>query len=250
MDYLIDRRNYWARHFSQQAIKYPEDEAKALDFSNDKLMSQVHDTVLEGIDLESVTSILDAGSGLGNLVERFESILKGVNNKIEVYGIDVSFEMVKRSNDKIYALHIKPIFLLMDFIRLGFKDSSLDCSICSESIQYSDPYAALEELIRVTRSQVIISVPNFCDSVIQKAVKKNIGRYNGIKIDHLLHFLTHIRKCVGIKVYPLIFSENQQINTYKKLMFYEHSKLSSVHMTSANRFVIKIKLDLNYAEQE
>jgi ubiquinone/menaquinone biosynthesis C-methylase UbiE len=157
MDTLIDRRNYWAKHFSRQAMKYPEDEAKSLDFSNKKLMSQVHDTVLQGIEPESVTSILDAGSGLGNLIERFGSNLKGVNNKIEFYGIDVSFEMLKKSNDKIYALHTKPIFLLMDFICLGFKDSSLDCSICSESIQYSDPYAALEELIRVTRNQVLIS---------------------------------------------------------------------------------------------
>lgn len=246
MDLLIDRRNYWARHFSQQTIKYPEDEAKALDFSNKKLMGQVHHTILEGIEIESVTSILDAGSGLGNLIETFGSNLKGVNNKIEFYGIDVSLEMLKKSNLKIYALQKKPIFLLMDFIHLGFKDSSLDCSICSESIQYSDPYAALQELIRITRNQVIISVPNFHDSIIKKAVKKNVGRYNVIKIDHLIRFLTNIRKCSGVQIYPLIFSENQQAHTYKKLMFYEHSKLSSVHIHSANRFVIKIKLDLKY----
>ena len=247
---MINKRNYWAGHFSQQAVKYPKDDAKALDFSNDKLMSQVHDTILEGIDLESVTSILDAGSGLGKLMEGFGSKLKGLNKKTQVYGIDVSFEMIKKSKIKIYRLYKKPAFLLMDFVNLGFKDSSMDCTICSESLQYSDPYLVLEELIRVTRHQNIISVPNVYNSIIQKAIKKNMGRYSGVKIDRLIPFVENIGKCTGVQIYPLIFSENQRLYIYEKMMFFDHPDLSPVHVHSANRFVIKINLDLKRAKEK
>lgn len=242
MDHLIDRRKYWERHFSDQAKRYAVDSAKALDFSNEKLMSQVHDIIIGGIDLEYVRTILDTGTGLGNLVDKIGSASRCLNKDIEVFGIDASFEMVKRAASKVYGTHITASFLSMDLVQLAFKDNTFDCSICSESLQYTDPYMATKELIRVSRHQLVMSVPNSYDSIIRRAIERNMGMYVEIKIDHLLEFLAGLKECAGIHVYPLIFSKDQRIHPYREMTFFKSDELSPVLIDRANRFVLKIKL--------
>lgn len=243
MDSLIHRKNYWAKHFSDLSVRYPEDPAKALDFSNERLMGQVHDLILKALEFDHGMKILDAGCGLGNLVEKIGRDLRCNGKRIEVYGIDISFGMLKRAKAKGLDILSGLDFFLMDMINLGFKDNSFDCSVCSEALQYTDPYMALEELIRVTKYQLIISVPNFYNSIIQRAIKRNMGRYVGIRIEHLIDHLKSNGKCEGIQVYPLIFSDDQRKHPYREMAFSEYDKLPAIQKSDANRFIIKIRLE-------
>ena len=242
MNKIFDRRRFWAKHFSHQFLTYPNEPAKALDFSNETLMNQVHDIIIEALKNENCKIILDGGTGLGCLIEKIESKSKSPDDKIEIYGIDISFEMLRRASRKHYGASIGAFFFLMDLTRTGFKDNCFDCCICSESLQYTEPFLALTELIRISNRLLIISVPNYYDPIIQRAIKRNNGNYEGIIIEQLIEFITTHDRFKMMEIYPLIFAKNQNWNPYKKMDYFEYDKLSSDHQKNANRFILKLTL--------
>lgn len=242
MNKIFDRRSFWAKHFSHQFLKYPKEPAKALDFSNETLMNQVHDIIIEALKNENCKIILDGGTGLGCLIEKIESKCKSSDDEIEIYGIDISFEMLRRASRKHYGASISAVFFIMDLTSTGFKDNCFDCCICSESLQYTEPFLALTELIRISNRLLIISVPNYYDPIIQRAIKRNNENYEGIIIEQLIEFITNHDRFKMMEIYPLIFAKNQNCNPYKKMDYFEYDKLSSDHQKKANRFVLKLKL--------
>lgn len=242
MDCLQEKMKHWANHFTKQAREYSEDPARALDFSNEKLMLQVHRTILDSLDLEKGMKILDAGCGFGRLAEMIGAELKFQEKTTEIFGVDVSFEMVKRAKKNALIGLLRSQFFLMDMANLGFKENAFDCSVCSESLQYSDPCRVVQELLRVTLRRLIISVPNAYDPIIRRAIEKNSGKYTVIELQDLVAFIKRHEKCSDIQVNPLIFAEDQNIHPYQKSEFEDHDKLPPFQIRDANRFVIKIDL--------
>lgn len=75
-----DPTSYWADLFDTQVEKYPDDAVKALNFSNTRLMNQVHWEVLSCIDWSQLFSgdhLLDTGCGTGVLLNRLVSSIGG-----------------------------------------------------------------------------------------------------------------------------------------------------------------------------
>ncbi len=239
---MQEKSKHWADHFTERAGKYAGDPARALDFSNEKLMRQVHRTILKGLDLEEGMRILDAGCGLGSLAEMIGTDLKARDKTAEVFAIDVSAGMVTRAIKNALTRPLPSHFFLMDMANMGFKENIFDCSVCSESLQYSEPHEVLRELLRVTLHRLVISIPNADDDIIRRAVDKNNGKYTAIPLQALVDFLTGHEKCRAIKVYPLIFAEDQYIRPYRESEFEDYDHLSLSQIRTANRFVLKIDL--------
>lgn len=95
-------------------------------------------------------SILDVGCGKGYFLD----IIK---NKFKFKGIEINRKKVEYLNKKFKGKN----FLLADINNnLDFKDNEFDTVTCLEVLEHLDnPQKALEELIRVARKRIILSVP-------------------------------------------------------------------------------------------
>jgi len=110
------------------------------------------DMVLELIP-EYVETIMDAGCGEGvvcNHVNRSRKISRFL-------GTDLSTEALKAAR----SWNPKTDFIHASVYSFPLKDKSVDSSLCLEVIEHlENPEKALDELERVTRNSLIISVPN------------------------------------------------------------------------------------------
>jgi len=122
-----------------------------------------HNYILEMVrdmDLPSPCSILDVGCGTGELV------IDLMSPNREIYGIDISSNMIKIAREKSSTSEIKNCKLTLDtgdIEHLQFDDRSFDLVICSGVIEYiKDDEAVLDELKRVTKPGgfMIINVTN------------------------------------------------------------------------------------------
>ncbi len=101
----------------------------------------------------SPRSVLDAGCGEGETLARLDAVLPD-----RVAGIDVREECIA------YARHRFPegIELSQQSVyELAFPDREFDLVLCLEVLEHlRQPHAALAELSRVSRSDLVVSVPH------------------------------------------------------------------------------------------
>lgn len=97
------------------------------------------------------TSILDIGTYRGD----FLNIIK---SDYDIAGIDMNMDRVQLSNKNLG----QDVVILGNIQKgLNFKDNSFDTITCMEVLEHLDePEKALEELVRVSRKRVIITVPH------------------------------------------------------------------------------------------
>jgi len=235
---------YWQDHFEQNADKYLNDHAMILDYGNNKIMEQIHASILEAASPKPNAKILDAGCGTGDLtIEMYSQI---GNKRMEVFHIDLSEKILQKArgylSDGIGRSIDTCIFAQMDLMHLGYKDNYFDIAISAESLQHTDILRGISELIRVTKKcgKIVISIPNKRDPVIKRAEIRNRGRFQGIDIANLLDFLQKESKVRSISTKPLIFAEDQRELPYCAVAF--KSLLSPKEANRANRFVISISV--------
>lgn len=99
-------------------------------------------------------SFLDVGCEWGYHVRRMAK--KG----LKATGVDISVTKVRKAKLIADQLHINCDFLVQDAEKLDFEDNSFDWVLCTETLEHllHDQKAA-QELIRVARKFIIISVP-------------------------------------------------------------------------------------------
>jgi len=117
-------------------------------------MRRFHKPVLRELKLTPETKILDISCGTGELLKRFEG-------KAELYGIDISEEMLKVAKIKLGA---KANLQTGDVHNLPFEDNYFDYTLSTEAFHhYYDQRKALQEMVRVTKKggKVIITDINF-----------------------------------------------------------------------------------------
>ena len=95
-------------------------------------------------------TVLDAGCGGGGYVDYL------CRQGFEATGID--------SHDSILSIHREQCFagtfVLADLSeRLPFGDDAFDTAIAFDVLEHVDDYAALREIVRVTRQRIILTVP-------------------------------------------------------------------------------------------
>ncbi len=97
-------------------------------------------------------TVLDAGCGEGETLERLGGLLDGA-----VTGIDLNPESVEFAARRIPS----GTFQVGDLTALPFEDDSFDLVLCLEVLEHiPDPGPALAELSRVCRGQIVLSVPS------------------------------------------------------------------------------------------
>ncbi len=235
---------YWAHCFDTQQKENPEDSVKALNFSNHKLMNQVHEEILSCIDFSIIQKsdrLLDTGCGTGELLCKM--ISKGEEpQKYQYFATDISRQMVKKArenlNQKLTGGSRFCDFSLMSVDNMGFKNGCFSLILASESLQYTDPYLAILDLISMTKKsgQIIISIPNHNSSHIQKAIQKHNGMFTGLDFEKAMGLIAP--RVSSFMAKPLIFADNQEKNPYFSREL-EYS-LSKGDILQANRFVIHL----------
>jgi phosphatidylethanolamine/phosphatidyl-N-methylethanolamine N-methyltransferase len=91
--------------------------------------------------------ILEVGVGTG-------LSLRDYPRDAEIYGVDLSFAMLKRARQKVRRRHLTHVKLIasMDACRLGFRDESFDAVVAQFVITLvPHPERALDEMARVLR---------------------------------------------------------------------------------------------------
>lgn len=131
-------------------------------------------------------SVLDVGAGEGFTMRKLKTQpfdpAQGKNEKLKIIGVDNSEESVKLAKKVNPDLDIR----LGSIYKLDFKDNSFDVVICTEVLEHLDkPDIALEELKRVTKQYLLLSVPNEPYFTIQRFLRgKNVKGF-GAHPEHL-----------------------------------------------------------------
>jgi ubiquinone/menaquinone biosynthesis C-methylase UbiE len=110
----------------------------------------IYSKILNRINLPKEQKILDAGCGNGSLAEHMKDYPY-------LYGFDFDEGAVKLARKKGYK-EVKQ----KNIYETGYLDKEFDSTICIQVLPYViNPDRAFEELIRITKEKLIISVPNF-----------------------------------------------------------------------------------------
>lgn len=109
----------------------------------------IYPKFLKKININKNEKILDAGCGEGMLSD----YLKNFN----LYGLDFSEKAIKEAKKKCYKKVIKS-----EIYKTTFKNKEFDKTICVQVFQYLEyPKKAFKELVKITKKEIILTVPNF-----------------------------------------------------------------------------------------
>lgn len=108
--------------------------------------------LLESVEIKIGANVLDVAAGSGAILIPAS---RAIGSEGTVVGIDISYEMAKRSRDEIVRQHLSNArVLLMDAHKMAFRDRSFDCLLCGFALDsLRDPKLALSEFHRLVRPQ-------------------------------------------------------------------------------------------------
>lgn len=129
--------------------------------------------ILNAVSHLSVNSLVDVGAAEGFIASLVRDYLE-----LEVHCTDLSEEACKRAGN---LFHLRAI--PADARELPFSDGQFDVALCSETLEHIVDYPkAIDELLRVARKAVVITVPH------EKAESVNENREQGELHAHINSF--------------------------------------------------------------
>lgn len=140
------------------------------------------------VNLQDGMKLLDAGCGTGSLLKE----LSGSGKELNLYGIDLSPEMVNAARVKLKdKKHIE--LYEGSAADLPFESNSFDYVVCANSLHHhANPNQSLVEMTRVLKpGGVMIVMDGFIDSTVRKIlsraanVLRNEGKVQRFKKDEL-----------------------------------------------------------------
>lgn len=146
--------------------------------------------MLNLVQKHSGKDVLDIGCGHGfNCIELNKRGYKCV-------GIEINKKYVKEAQKYIEAHH-------MSAEKLNFPDKSFDTILMLEVLEHlEDPYKALEEIVRVTRKNLILSVPNI--EPLETCVEYNVVMHHFLEVTHRNFFTKSMLKRFLCKYFPYV----------------------------------------------
>lgn len=98
-------------------------------------------------DLRGMKSILDVGSGAGQIIQH---LLEFADPDAQITGVDLSHQMLRRARRRLKSK--RPALVAADLSALPFADGSFDGATCGYVLEHlPDPRAGLSELARVLK---------------------------------------------------------------------------------------------------
>jgi 2-polyprenyl-3-methyl-5-hydroxy-6-metoxy-1,4-benzoquinol methylase len=167
------------------------------------------------IDKHAGETILDIGCGHG--VYGKELLKKGYRYT----GIEANKEYVEEARKHVHAL-------CMRAEKLEFPDKSFDTVILLEVLEHlEDPYTALSEILRVTRENLIVSVPNI--SPMKECVEYNVVMHHFLESTHVNFFTKNMLERFLKKYFPyvLVREFGQFFNLSGAKLYYQLSAVAS-----------------------
>lgn len=145
------------------------------------LIGRFYETFLQTIKPLRVSSVLDVGCGEGFTLNKL--YLNKVGKVLE--GIDYSKTAVALGKKQYKHLILKQ----GSAYKLPYKANSFDLVLCMEVLEHlDDPKKALQELKRVSKKYIVLSVPNEPLFMLANFVRgKNVSRW-GNDIEHINHW--------------------------------------------------------------
>jgi len=117
-----------------------------------RLIGGFYDTVEEVVKPLKPATVLDAGCGEGETLDRLSEVLPPAPT-----GIDLNPESVEFAARRLPGATIRQA----DLLNLPFEDGSFDLVFCLEVLEHlHEPRQAIRELARVSKRAVIVSVPH------------------------------------------------------------------------------------------
>ncbi|MFM8888434.1 MAG: class I SAM-dependent methyltransferase [Solirubrobacterales bacterium] len=117
-----------------------------------RLFDRFFETVGRMVRESSPKTVLDAGCGEGETIERLGDLLPHPVTGVDLNPDSVAFAVERLPGDR---------FDTADLLNLPFGDDSFDLVLCLEVLEHiPDPRPALAELARVSSRELILSVPH------------------------------------------------------------------------------------------
>ena len=137
--------------------------------------------LLNLIRLKKIDSILDVGCGEGFTLNRLRE--HGIGKHLE--GIEYLKDAIELSKKTYQGIKITEGTIY----NLPYKDNSFDLVLCTEVLEHLDnPKKGLEELVRVSKKYLVISVPNEPFFMLAQLIRgKNWSRF-GNDVEHVNHW--------------------------------------------------------------
>jgi len=132
-----------------------------LDRTAEAHFAHINQRSFDLLSLHPASKVLDAGCGTGDGVRQIRNLL---GEQGEVVGVDASQNMIDLARERDASSQYRSTFEVADIQHLPFEASTFDaCRVSRVLLHVSDPEAALQELIRVTRSKspVVAIEPDF-----------------------------------------------------------------------------------------
>ncbi len=146
--------------------------------------------MLDLIEKYAGKTVLDIGCGHG--VYGKELIKKG----FEYTGIESNESYVKEAAKYVNAKHMRAE-------KLEFPDKSQDTVVMFEVLEHlEEPYTSLEEIVRVTRKNLIVSVPNI--GPIVECVEYNVVMHHFLESTHVNFFTKNMLERFLKKYFPYV----------------------------------------------
>jgi len=119
------------------------------------------------VDVKKKSKILDAGCGTGNLLK----ILEDENKNLELYGVDISEEMLKIAKKKIENAKIK----LEAVERLSFKENYFDYVFSVDAFHhYYNSKLVMKNFYRVLKKDCYLAVVDFSFGILLNKIFNKI----------------------------------------------------------------------------
>lgn len=158
-----------------KSIDYSSSEAQA------KSRSILDKSSRQARTIKSIESVLDVGCGEGFTLYRLAE--EKIGKHLE------GIEYLQTAIDIGKKIHPNIRFKKGDIYQLPYKDNSFDLTICTEVLEHlADPKKALKELVRVSSTYCLLSVPNEPFFMAANFLRgKNWSRF-GNDIEHIQHW--------------------------------------------------------------
>jgi 2-polyprenyl-3-methyl-5-hydroxy-6-metoxy-1,4-benzoquinol methylase len=145
------------------------------------LIDRFYIAIMDMIAKANGNSLFDAGCGEGLSIQR----IFRKEQEFRIFGMDLSFPAVQLAK----KIHNQSMYVQGSVLDIPFKDESFPIVVCLEVLEHlENPEQGLRELLRVSGSFILLSVPNEPYFQIVNFLRgKNLSRW-GNDIGHLEHW--------------------------------------------------------------